>query len=299
MKLLNEIIDLSTNAETSLSVILRKLLVLSYELDNGRLTAWANAELDGYDNYEDLPDYRVITTGARGTFSGAFGAGIKNAPLPAVILDEAHRSWAIEARVGQNIAEIEATAARNGGRRPWPANLVLLYQHSFYQGYALVEAWQDMPGPVFVGIADTVRNRALRFALELRRELGSAGDDLGAIPSAEVDQNVTNFIYGGNYVIGGTSHRFSQASTQTITAGDQVGLAASLGALGFSGVEIGDLIKAIKADSADKDKPGIGKRAAAWLGTIGTAIGTAGLSVATDTAKLEAGKLVAEYLGLA
>ncbi len=298
MKLLNEIIDLSTSADTPVSVVLRKLLVLSYDLKNERLTIWATAELDGYPSASDVPDYRIVKAGARGTFTGAFGSGVKNQPLPSVILDEKVRHWATEVRIGSGMAEIETNAAAGGGRRPWPADMVLFYQRSFMEHMALAEAWQDLPGSVFAGIIGTVRNRALRFALELRKELGRADDDLSAIPSAKVDQNVTNFIYGGNVVIGGTSHRFSQTGTQTVNTGDEVGLITALGSLGFTSADVSELLEAMKQDKAQTPQPGIGKRTADWLGKIGTAIGKAGLSVGSDVAKAEAVKLVTGYLGL-
>lgn len=163
---------------------------------------------------------------------------------------------------------------------------------------ALAEAWQDLPGSVFAGIIGTVRNRALRFVLELRVELGRTDDDLSAIPSAKVDQNVTNFIYGGNVVIGGTSHQFSQTGTQIVSTGDQVGLITALGSLGFTSADVSELLEAMRQDKAETTKPGIGKRAAAWLGKIGAAVGKAGLSVGSDVAKSEATKLIAGYLGL-
>ncbi len=298
MKLINEIIDLSTSTDGPVSVVLRKLLVLSYDLRNERLATWATTESDGYLSALDIPDYRIVKAGARGTFTGAFGSGVKNQPLPSTILDEEVRHWATEARIGSGMAEIETNAAGGGGRRPWPADMVMFYQRSFIEHMALAEGWQDLPGSVFDGIIGTVRNRALRFALELRTELGRADDDLSAIPLAKIDQNVTNFIYGGNVVIGGTSHRFSQAGNQTVNTGDQVGLITALGSLGFTSADVSELLEAMKQDKVETTKPGIGRRAAAWLGKIGTAIGKAGLSVGSDVAKLEAGKLITGYLGL-
>jgi len=298
MKLLNEIIDLSTSMDAPISVVLRKLLVLSYDLRNERLTTWATAELDGYSLASNIPDYRIVKAGARGTFTGAFGSGVKNQPLPSMILDKEVRHWATEVRIGSGMAEIETNAAAGGGRRPWPADMVMFYQRSFIEHMALAEAWQDLPGSVFAGIIGIVRNRALRFALELRAELGRADDDLSAIPSAKVDQNVTNFIYGGNVVIGGTSHRFSQTGTQTVNTGDQIGLITALGSLGFTSADVSGLLEAMKQDKAETTKPGIGKRAAAWVGQIGTAIGKAGLLIGSDVAKLEAAKLITGYLGL-
>jgi hypothetical protein len=47
MQLIDEIIELAVDDRTSLSVLLRKCLVLSHRLKNERLKAWAEKELDG------------------------------------------------------------------------------------------------------------------------------------------------------------------------------------------------------------------------------------------------------------
>lgn len=298
MKQLDDIIDLSTNEDASLAVILRKVLILSFRLKNQRLTVWANAELDGYASAEDLPVYRVIETVAYGTFTGPFGASIRNKSIPGLLLNEEHRRFADTYYLRDGIAAIQTTAASgHGGRMPWPANLVVYYQSKFIENYALQEAWLELPKQIFVGILDTVRTRTLRFALELREELGAANDDVAAIPPAAVEKTVTTYIFGGNVVVGGSNHRFSQTGSMTVGAGDQVALAAALGNLGFSGPEIAELLTAAKQDVAEQLEQGLGKRTLAWLGKIGAGIANAALSVSTDIAKIEAAKAISSYLG--
>ena len=295
---LDDIITAATNADSPLPVVLRKLLVFSYELGNDRLTQWVNAELDGYDDVESLPDYRKIRAGAIGTLYGPFGAMQSNRPIPAIILDPKHRHWAREAPVMNSVANIEETAAAGGGTRAWPADLIYLYQDKIIEGMALVSAGQPMPKQVFVSILDTVRTRALRFALDLRRTVRATGDELAAISPEKVDQKVTNIIYGGNVVIGGNNHRFNQTGSMTVGAGDQTALTVALAQIGFTSTEIAELYDAMKQDKAEDPEPGIGKRAASWLGKIGTVVGTAALSVSTDVAKLEANKALTSYFGL-
>ena len=64
MPLLQDIIDIAIDTEQSLSVLLRKCLLLAYQLDNHRLKSWANQELNGYDAAKKLPDYRIVHVGA-------------------------------------------------------------------------------------------------------------------------------------------------------------------------------------------------------------------------------------------
>lgn len=43
-----------------------------------------------------LPDYRIVGVTYKGTFSGPFGSGIKNAPIPPILIKTfANDSWKI------------------------------------------------------------------------------------------------------------------------------------------------------------------------------------------------------------
>jgi hypothetical protein len=60
MKLLDDIIDLAVDNSSSLSMLLRKCLLLAHTLKNQRFRTWAEKELDGYDQRNELPDYRAF-----------------------------------------------------------------------------------------------------------------------------------------------------------------------------------------------------------------------------------------------
>ena len=53
--LLDDIINLAVDGKQPLPDILRKCLLLAYELKNERLKTWANQELNGYEPALDLP----------------------------------------------------------------------------------------------------------------------------------------------------------------------------------------------------------------------------------------------------
>jgi hypothetical protein len=64
--LLDDIIDLATNTGQSITVLLRKCIVLAHQIKNDRLKTWANKELNGYGDEDVLPDYRVISARRQG-----------------------------------------------------------------------------------------------------------------------------------------------------------------------------------------------------------------------------------------
>lgn len=69
--LLEKIIELATDTDKPLSVLLRNCVVLGHELKNDSLKTWANQELNGYTDPQKVPEYRVLYAGATGIFNAA------------------------------------------------------------------------------------------------------------------------------------------------------------------------------------------------------------------------------------
>ncbi len=67
--LLDDIIELATNTDQSITVLLRKCVVLAHQIKNDRLKTWANKGLSGHGDEDELPDYRVVSATATGQFS--------------------------------------------------------------------------------------------------------------------------------------------------------------------------------------------------------------------------------------
>jgi hypothetical protein len=149
---------------------LRKCLVLSYELKNEKLKDWASGELNGFRKDDVVPEYRKANLFSKGTFSGIGGARLANMPLPLSVLKREHWDW-LSDRLAQPIAAYEQVVASGRTETPtiaWPPDLIHMYQSSFIDGYGLMSAWQEVPLSLIVSLCEQVRNRLLRFALELR-----------------------------------------------------------------------------------------------------------------------------------
>ena len=178
MKLLNEIIEEATDPRASVAGTLRKCLILAFELKNEKLKQWAEKELNGYHRKDegDIPEYRRATLHSKGNFIGPFGSWMKDRPLPMTVLKPEHRSLLDPAILTEPIAsyEINATKKIDVGHFSinWAPDLIVLYQAKYIEGWALSSAWQEIPSGLIVAVVDSVRNRLLRFALELREELG-------------------------------------------------------------------------------------------------------------------------------
>lgn len=299
MKLLDEIVDLASNNECSAAILLRKTLVLAHTLKSVRLQVWAEHELYGYKtaNDDEIPEYRKTAATAKGLFIGPFGAQINNQPIPPGALRQEHRCFAESRVLGQPIAACEQVGADSSLFFDWPANLTVLYQSAFFQHrYHLNRAWQEVPGTVFVGLIYTVKPRVLRFALELRDDLGLVSDEVKDLPKEKVDQQVTKIIFGGTTVI--ASNNFTQNHSIQIDRGDWVALSDALSnRLGIDAPAIADLKTALDQDSDGEPMPGLGKRAADWLKQFGKKTGSAAVSFGVEVAKKEATTWILQFLG--
>ena len=185
MKQLNDIIDAATGNKQEVSVLLRQCLVLSYLIKNDRLKGWVEKELNGYSDTDQLPEYRKVNSLAVGFFVGPFGSSISEQPLNPYVLAEEHRHFAMTAFLMQPVAAYDRgkTPAEKKERFviPWPPALTTKYQKKFIKDYVLDRAHQQVPSAVFTALIDTIRNRVLRFALDLREELGLVSDDPTAL----------------------------------------------------------------------------------------------------------------------
>jgi hypothetical protein len=165
--LLDDIIELATSAQRSVSILLRKCLVLGHKLNNEHLVRWASQELNGYEANEELPSYRIAAAAAKGHFSGPFGSVVSNLPIPALLLDENHRDFATPLYLSEAVSAYEDLM-----RRPkatlmveWPADLVVYYQNRVktQNGCRLAQAYQSLDRSALAQITDAVRNRVLRM----------------------------------------------------------------------------------------------------------------------------------------
>ncbi len=212
MTLLAEIRDAALDSNVNLADLLRKCLVLAARLKHDEFRAWVSAELQGYDfDDTDLPDYRCYPTGSVGHFSGPFGSGLRNAPIPAHLFPEPLRTRIVTHRFVQPVGELEQSI--KSGKKgmlsaKWSGDQIAFTQHRvpIYPDMVLVDAWKPIPTAAIAGVLDTVRTRVLEFVLAIEAESPGAGDVEPQAPPALPQETVTNIfnttIHGGQANIG-------------------------------------------------------------------------------------------------
>jgi hypothetical protein len=304
MKLVDEIINLAVDHKEPLADVLRKCVVLAYRLKNDNLKKWVQHELDGYSGDDQVPDYRQIHAGAKGHLLGPFGGSLNNQPIPPSILDPDLQCFATTLSLRQPVASYEATVNQGGDksiRMEWPADLTLMYQEKIIDGWALNRAWQEIPRSSLVGLVETVRNRVLKFALEIKDELDSASENVNALQPAKVDQMVINNIYGGHNIISTTARDIMQFGNIEIQRGDFLALQDALSKVGLNQEAVESLKKALDSDAAEQGgepQSTFGQRVTNWLKNIGGRLATGGMNLGGAVLKAEITKWISQYLGL-
>ena len=139
MSILREIQASLISEQPNLGSILLKLRLLAARLDSDILGNWVKHELSGYPDEIELPQYRIVGISFKGTFSGPFNSGIKNAPIPtAIVKKHAGEGW-IKRRVREGIEAIDDLikgSEESGSIGLDCSNLILLLQGKIYEDYA-------------------------------------------------------------------------------------------------------------------------------------------------------------------
>ena len=184
---------------------------------------------------EELPDYRLINSISRGFFVGYAGSQINDQPINLFVMPEKDRKFVDKVRLAQPVASYEGRPNKSADASlAWPPWLTTRYQEKFMPDFVLNRAWQEVPGSCMVGLVETVRNRVLRFALDIKDQLGEDQESVAQLPAETVEKSVINNIYGGNVFIAAHAETISQVAHTNIVAGDASGLFKALSNLGVT-----------------------------------------------------------------
>lgn len=280
MSLLRDIQNSAIDSENNISTLLRQCKVLAIRMGSNELGEWADQELNGYKDFKNLPNYRIISTELRGNFSGAFGKTLNNAPIPLSCFDKKFRDDLANAYGTQPISSygalIKSTSKGENFIEQIPADLVAYYSQKIYPGMVCLSAWKEIPHGSIVSLVDVVRNKILDFALKIETEIPEAKEieniSKNSFPSIQekVSQAFHTTIYGnvGNIADGNTN--VSQTATINVKNGDLESLKKYLLEYGVETKEVEELEKAIKSDNKEevvKTKQ-LGGSVTGWIGGL-------------------------------
>lgn len=215
MSLLHQIQESVVQDGSSLGPILLKLRLLAARLGSNELEAWVKHESEGYPPDAVLPEYRIVSVAYKGTFSGAFGSGIKNAPIPPKLITQfAGDSWNTLC-VRESIAAVGELVKASADAGPIGINasdLILRLQGKIYSDYACNDISGEISAVSLSEILQAVRNRVLELTIELEKSIPAAAhitfgtQSMDKNDASKAQQITQQIIYGnvGNAISGGS-----------------------------------------------------------------------------------------------
>ena len=182
-----------------LSDILREAKVLASELSSEDLTSWVDQELNGYRENSGLPDYRLLTTSASGTWTNGYYK-IRNRGVPLLLIDNENLSKCLTTfPVFQGIRSVEQFSQLPEGRYFKISTDITTYVNIQVgeEGYGYSELHYTVSAHNFEQILDTVRNRLLDFVLKLGKRWDPEKQPLGQDEVGKLVSVVINNPQGG------------------------------------------------------------------------------------------------------
>ncbi len=306
--LLKDIRNAALEADEPIANVLRKCAVLGTHLKNNDLRDWALQELNGYDDEEDVPEYRRVSTPLMGNFTGYFGSGYTNVGVPAVNLPEKLRERARSAVFTHGVAGLEALLEDGDGGGSltfsWPGDWLawINSESKWSDGMVLFAAWQVVGKANVAEMIDAIRNRVLEFCLRLEEEVPElmSDDDDSELPTgaeAAASQVVNQVIIFDTYVgnIANASTEVRQVAP-VVKPNDIEGLAVALNEIGVPPEEV-ERLKAV----IERETEGSGKTArpcADWLKRAKQAVASGTWSLAKGATIATIRGAIQSYLGL-
>ncbi len=296
MSLLREIQDGTTEDSVSLGSLLRKTKLLATRIGVKEIGTWAEHELSGYGNTEELPPYRgPFEAVVLGNAMGLFGSRLENFPIPPLALSEEYRDGHLfKLCFLHGVAELESlAAAKQTARAPWQADAVMMFPMLAEGGIVKidpsmrwVEIWKQVPYTTVIGVLDAIRTRLLDFSMQLG-ENEPAVEHEQRITDPERIQQATNTFHTIVYAESANVALGNRDVTQTLefpAPYDNAGLIAYLHKMGLDDKMIGDLQDALNGDAREDDeRQGPGRRVLAWLKNF-SASTTTGIGTPVATA---------------
>ncbi len=205
MKLIDEIIELLSSNEGSLTEALLKTKVLLHKIGHKELVDWVNNELNGYPDEDNLPEYRILRARVLANITNmAYQAN--SHPIPIGHLPENIKKMYNTARMDQSLAVLEKLVHKNEGhlQAPIPMEMNGLLSKGLASGFLVQSAWCDIGIASVEQIFIQVRSRLLDFVLGLKDQLGNIDSDeevKNRSDSIDTPSLFNNAIFGNNTTI--------------------------------------------------------------------------------------------------
>lgn len=269
MGILNDIQAAILEEKPDLGTILLKLRLLASRLGSDELGDWVKHEAEGYPRSVDVPSYRIVGVSYHGTWSGPYGGGISNAPIPAYLIEKHASSDWTHYKVRESIAGVQEMASGSNTLGINAANLILVLQGKIYKDWACNAIHGEISHIALSEIIQSVRARILELTIELERRVPEAAQftlqsslDTNAKNAATVTQIFNQTIYGNLTQVNASD---GAQVALAITAGDAGSMIGELIKAGLPETEAKQIAEIIAAERPSSPEEPVGGRGMSWI----------------------------------
>ncbi|MCP4549174.1 MAG: hypothetical protein GY835_22195 [bacterium] len=273
MSLLREIQESAISSKSDLGEVLRRCKLLASRLDNRPIEDWLIWESNGYPPEAEVPEYRQWACRLKGNFSGPFGSGMRNAPIPSSTLPETVRDSLLTVKCRQSISSIEKLleAPESTVITSDLSDIAPYLGTSIYDGQNCLQVWGEFSIGQFAEVLSSVRNRLLDFVLALEKEAPNAGEERSqeqVVSSDRIAHIFNTTIYGGSANLVGSAAN-SKISFD-ISTGGVAELRRTLSSEGVESADLDALETAIQQDGeiAQGYQQSFGPAVSEWIGIM-------------------------------
>jgi hypothetical protein len=203
----SRIIKELANNEVPLEVAINRLLIIASDTDNEKLAQWAEKELNGYSNEDNIPSYRIVKVeDTIFKYSGINGiVQFKNVTLPLIELLEGEDIGGFNINILDGIKTVEKIVSNNtnDNGRDMTALAPMIYNKTGTQCYSII---QKVPENAFENVLNILKTMLLRVLIELDKSYGCLDgldiniDNKTSEEIAKINMTVNNYIFADNSV---------------------------------------------------------------------------------------------------
>lgn len=206
--------------KVSVEIALKQLKVLLAEFDKPEMLKWVNAELQGYDDTDVLPEYRVVVGNLVGNFLNYY---TKCTHISIPLKSDAPKElveMCSQVRLYDSLSALRALTEtdREFGRQINALLLPYVQQFSAISMTALLNATVEFSQTQVKNVFSRVENAVLDVLLLLEKEFGNLDDldiDLTSKSNDEIQNiasNIMILLYNDNSIAIGDNNRMKNTS---------------------------------------------------------------------------------------
>lgn len=206
--------------KVSVEIALKQLKVLLAEFDKPEMLKWVNAELQGYDDTDVLPEYRVVVGNLVGNFLNYY---TKCTHISIPLKSDAPKElveMCSQVRLYDSLSALRALTEtdREFGRQINASLLPYVQQFSAISMTALLNATVEFSQTQVKNVFSRVENAVLDVLLLLEKEFGNLDDldiDLTSKSNYEIQNiasNIMILLYNDNSIAIGDNNRMKDTS---------------------------------------------------------------------------------------